>query len=94
MNIKQLTSILDEDLQVVKTTADRSQMSVKLVSENYERFMKQQMEALSKFITRQENLMYGCDEKIRLLHLNALPVNELKEIKLNLMKASVKAEQD
>ena len=94
LNIKKLNEILDEDLEVVKSTADRSGVSVKLVAKNYELFMKEQMQALSKFIAQQENLMYGCDEKVRLLHLNDLPVDELKEIKLNLLKASVKAEQD
>ena len=56
--------------------------------------MAKQMELLKNFITKQENVMYGCDEKNRMLHLSSMPVDLLKEIKLSTANAAVKAESD
>ena len=52
------------------------------------------MESLKNFFNKQETFMYGCDEKNRMLHLNSMPVDLLKEIKLSTANAAVKAESD
>jgi len=54
--------------------------------------MKTQMEALQKFITNQEKIMYGHDEEKMLKYLDEIPIDELKEIKLSPLTASVKAD--
>ena len=56
--------------------------------------MEAQMASLQKFILKQQNFMYGCDEKNRIIHLSSIPVSELKEIKLSPATASVKVESE
>ena len=52
------------------------------------------MEALSKFIAKQESLMYGADKKSNLFYLNELPLEYSEEIKLSPQTANVKAEHN
>lgn len=59
LKMNELHRLLNIDLETVNSTAGRGKDSLKIVSQNYERFMKEQMEVLSKFIVTQENFMYG-----------------------------------
>ena len=94
MKINELRELLNTDLETVKTTVQRSEVAVRIVRQNYERFMQAQMETLQKFIRKQENFMYGCDEENRIKYLSSMPVDSLSEIKLSTANASVKAESD
>ena len=46
INMKEMHKLLNQDLSIVRTTGDRAKGAVSAVSKNYERFMKQQVEAL------------------------------------------------